>query len=180
MNLVVHVPYDATEDSGGALSLARCAPTFTVEWVGARRMAVAVFPSLPTGIDLAVQLVGEAVRLPDARASVNSVPLSGLAKLWQRLMCYRDSLQAPDPIRYCRERAGHFQTLVGCEGRQCPVSCQFICQPCLHMPEKKPPHDVNASYHAAAQAAEIAWCPQLALPPTGPDHAVTVTGADQL
>lgn len=125
-------------------------------------MAMAIFPSIPEGIDLAVQLVGESIRLPDAWASVNGTPLSSLTKLWQRLSCYRDSLGAADPARYCVEKSAHFHTLVGCEGHRCPVPCQFICTPCLGlatqdvvivMPEKR--------YQAAAEVAEIDWCPRL-------------------
>lgn len=166
MHLVVQVPYDATEESERALSLTRRAPSFTVEWVEARRMAVARFPSLPAGIDLAVDLVGEAVRLPGVRASMNAVPVSTLTKLWQRLACYRDSLGAGDGRRYCFEKSAHFHALVGCEGRECPVSCQFICRPCLHTREGQETGRMPDSYMAAAVQAEIQWCPRLTLPPT--------------
>lgn len=167
MNLVVHLPYDTTDESESALSAARRAPTFTIEWVKDRRMAVAVFPALPAGIDLAVQLVGEAVRLPDAWASVNSTPLPSLTRLWQRLVCYRDSLGSPEPVRYCLEKSAHFHSLVGCEAHRCPVSCQFMCQPCLGMTQ-----DTRATgkttYRAAAVLAEIDWCPRLNLPSDSP------------
>jgi hypothetical protein len=111
MNLVVHIPYQAEEESSRALSLARQAPMFTMEWVDNQRMAISIFPSLPTGMESAVQLVGEAIRLSGAWASINSKQISSLTKLWQRLSCYRGSLDAPD-----REREGH----------RCPVPCQFI------------------------------------------------------
>lgn len=165
MHLVVHVPYGATEESERALSLARRAPSFTVERVENRRMAVAIFPSLPACIDLAVELVGEAVRLPDAWASMNAVRVSTMTKLWQRLTCYRDSLGASDVRRYCLEKSAHFHALVGCEGQECPVSCQFICRPCLHTREDEGAVRAPESYAAAAIQAEIDWCPRLALPP---------------
>lgn len=169
MNLVVHLPYDTTDESASALSMARRAPTFTIELINDQRMAVATFPSIPTGIDLAIQLIGDAVRLPEAWASVNAVPISSLTKLWQRLTCYRDSLGAVDPVRYCVEKSAHFHTLVGCEGQRCPVPCQFICTPCLSLaaqdvviirPEKR--------YQAAAEVAEIDWCPRLQVSPNNP------------
>ena len=126
MNLVVHIPYRADEESSRALSLARQAPSFTMEWVDDQKVAIAIFSSLPAGSDLAIQLVGEAVRLSGAWASINSKRISSLTKLWQRLNCYRDSLNAPDRERYCLEKTAFFNTLVGCEGHRCPVPCQCI------------------------------------------------------
>ena len=133
MHLVVHIPYQADEESSRAVSLARQAPSFTMEWTGSGRMDIAIFPSLPTGLDLAVQLVGEAIQIPGAWTSINARPLSTLTKLWQRLNCYRDGLEAPDRQRYCLEKTAFFNTLVGCEGHRCPVPCQFICTPCMRM-----------------------------------------------
>lgn len=164
MHLVVHVPYGATEESERALSLARRAPSFTVERVENRRMAVAIFPSLPACIDPALELIGEAVRLPAVWASMNAAPVSSMTKLWQRLTCYRDSLAASDVRRYCLEQSAHFHALVGCEGHECPVSCQFICRPCLHAREDQGTAQAPESYVAVAVAAEIDWCPRLALP----------------
>lgn len=173
MNLVVHLSYDTADESGNALSLARRAPTFAVEWVHDRKMAVATFPSLPANIDLAVELVGDAVRLPEAWASIDAVPISNLAKLWQRLLCYRDSLAAPDPARYCAAQAAHVQTLVGCEEHRCPVSCQFICQTCLHQPNETPSANPQTRFTEAAKSAEIGWCPRLRLPsPSDPPDAL--------
>lgn len=165
MNLVVHVPDDTTDESASALSVARRAPTFTLEWKDDRRIAVAVFPSLPDGIDVAVQLVGEAVRVPGAWASVNARPQSSLTRLWQRLACYRDSLAADDPARYCVGKSAHFHTLVGCAGRRCPVSCQFICTPCLQASQESGTPVPARSYETAAILAEIEWCPRLNLHP---------------
>ena len=126
MNLVVHIPYRAAEDSARALSLAQQAPTFTIEWVNNQRMAISIFPSLPTGMEPAVQLVGEAVRLSGTWASVDSKRISSLTNLWQRLNCYRDSLDAPDRERYCPEKTAFFNAPVGYEGHRCPVPCQCI------------------------------------------------------
>ena len=54
MHLVVHIPYHVDEESSRALSLVRQAPSFTMEWVDNQRIAVSIFPSLPTGMDSAV------------------------------------------------------------------------------------------------------------------------------
>jgi hypothetical protein len=126
MHLVVHIPYRTDEGSSQVMSLARQAPSFTMEWVDDQKMAIAIFSSLPVSIDLALQLVGEAIQLSGAWASIDSERISSLAKLWQRLNCYRDSLNAPDRQRYCLEKTAFFNTLVGCEGHRCPLPCRFI------------------------------------------------------
>lgn len=161
MQLVVHIPHRTDEESSLALSLARQAPSFTVEAANHEKMAIAVFPSLPEGLDAAVRLVGEAVRLPGAWGSMNAKPVSSLTKLWQRLACYRDSLEAKDPIRYCREKSAMFNTLVGCEQHVCPVPCQFICTPCMRMEQEETLLAPEHRYSVAAELAEVAWCPRL-------------------
>ena len=163
MNLVVHISYQADEESSRVLSLARQAPSFTMEWVDDRKVAIAIFSSLPAGIDQAIQLVGEAVRLSGAWASINSKRISSLTKLWQRLNCYRDSLNASDRERYCLEKTAFFNTLVGCEGHRCPVPCQFICTPCMRMTQDQSTIDVENRFEVATELAEIAWCPNLNL-----------------
>lgn len=164
MHLVVHIPYQTDEGSSQVMSLARQAPSFTMEWVDHQKMAIAIFSSLPVSIDLALQLVGEAIQLSGAWASIDSERISSLAKLWQRLNCYRDSLNAPDRQRYCREKAAFFNTLVGCEGQRCPISCQFICTPCMRMTQDQSSIDVENRFEVAVELAEISWCPNLRMP----------------
>ena len=180
MNLVVHIPCRSIDDSLNALSFARRAPTFTVEWVNDERVAIAIFPSLPVGIDLAVQLVGESLRLSGAWASVNAKPFSSLVRLWQRLVCYRGSLGVADPIQYCHEKATQFNALVSvsCEGHSNPVPCQFISMPYVRTSSEGPTVEADRQYELASTLAEVDWCPRLnlrsadlatsrAIPPSG-------------
>lgn len=169
LNLVVHIPHRMTEEDSGALSLAQRAPAFMIERAGGDRVCIATFPDLPKGIDLALQLIGESVRVPGAWASVNARPISNLTKLWQRLECYRESLLAPDPVQHCEEKAALFQTLVGCEARSCPVPCQFLCTPCIQMLPDGDGSMRGQQIEAVADSGEIGWCPQLkrAVPPAG-------------
>lgn len=172
MQLVVHIPHRVTEDNSSALSFAQRAPIFTREWTNGEWADVATFPSLPEGLDCALQLIGEAIRLQGARASVNARPVSSLAKLWQRLECYRESLLAPDPARHCAERAALFNTLVGCDAHRCPVPCQFICTPCMGMAQEGTAICPEKRFEVAAASAEIDWCPRLKLPSqAGPSQA---------
>ena len=164
MNLVVHIPYRADEESSRALSLARQTSSFTMAWVDGQKVAIAIFYSLPTGIDLAIQLIDEAVRLSRAWASVNSKRMSSLIKLWQRLVCYRDSLAVYDSACYCREKSALFNTLVGCDAHRCPVPCQFLCTPCMGMAQEGTKIYQEKRFEIAATLAEIDWCPGLKLP----------------
>ncbi len=164
MHLVVHIPYRPDEESTRALSLARQAPSFTMEWDDDCKVAIAIYSSLPKGIEEAIQLIGEAVRLSGAWASLDSRRVSSLAKLWQRLACYQESLVVENPIQYCREKSALFNTLVGCEQHRCPVPCQFICTPCMRTEQDGPAVQSENRYKAAAELAEIDWCPRLRLP----------------
>ena len=164
MNLVVYLPHQVAEIDSSALSLAQRAPIFTVRQMNGQQVDIAQFPSLPERVDDALQLIGEAIRFAGAWASVNDRPVSSLAKLWQRIECYRESLMASDPVRYCAERAALFNALVGCDVHRCPVPCQFLCTPCMEMRQDEAPIPEAQRFEVAAALAEIDWCPRLTLP----------------
>lgn len=164
MDLVVHIPFRTDEDYVRALIFARQAPSFTVEESDGKKFAIAIFPSLPTGIDVAIELIGEALQLSNAWASINSKRMSGLVKLWQRLSCYRESLEVEDHSRYCLDKSAHFNYLVGCKEYQCPVPCQFICTPCMRLEQAGLPVVTAERSRIAAELAEVDWCPQLQFP----------------
>jgi len=163
LNLVVHIPHRGTEPELNALSLAQRAPTFTMEWVNNERVSVAIFASLPTGIDLALQLIGAAIHIEGAWASVNTKPISSLTKLWQRLDCYRGSLATTHLKRYCQEKSAMFNSLVGSDHHLCPVPCQFVCTPCMRMTQEGSGVSVTQRHDVAATLAEVDWCPNLRL-----------------
>jgi hypothetical protein len=168
MHLVIHIPCRPDDESAQALSLARQAPSFTIEWVGDRKVAIAIYSSLPAGIDEAIRLVGEAVQLPGAWASMDSKRVSSLTRLWQRLSCYRDSLDVDNAKRYCREKSALFNTLVGCEEHDCPLPCQFVCTPCMKMKQEGTAVIPANRYKVVVELAEIDWCPRLHLPSDEP------------
>lgn len=164
MNLVVHIPHRGAEPELSALSLAQRAPSYTVEWVHGEQVGIAIFPSLPNGIELALELIGGSISIEGAWASVNSKPISSLTKLWQRLDCYRGSLGTTDLKRYCQKKSAFFNTLVGCEHQLCPVPCQFICTPCMRMTQEGSEISLIRPHEVAAALAEIDWCPNLRVP----------------
>jgi hypothetical protein len=160
VNLVVHVPEPSAETVPYVQTLMKMAPSFTIEgqdWV-------AIFPRLPDAIDRALQIVGEAVRLPDAWASVNGRRFSSLLRLWTRLECYRESLDVPTPELHCLGKAAKHNLLEGCLGPTCPVPCQFVCAPCrVEMQDGGIPPSHSFLRQLSVQA-EVEWCPNLKLP----------------
>lgn len=156
---MLHVPYRSFEGKPGALSLFRRAPTFTVEWMDGEQVAVAVFSSLPVQIDLAVQLVGESIGLAGAWASVNARPMTTLFGFWHRLVCYRESLEAADPARYCREQSARFNAMASLSAVRSAGPCQFMSLSDAHATGAT----ANRQFEVAARLAEIDWCPRLNL-----------------
>jgi hypothetical protein len=160
VNLVVHIPETSVEAAPYVQTLMKRAPSFTIEgqdWI-------AIFPQLPDAIDLALQIVGESVRIPDAWASMNGRQLSSLLRLWARLECYRESLDAASPEQHCLRKAGKHNLLEGCSGSTCPVSCQFVCMPCRAEIQNGGSPPVEGHFLRLADMAEVEWCPNLHLP----------------
>jgi hypothetical protein len=62
-----------------------------------------IFPSLPTGMESSVQLVGETIRLSRSLARVNVQSISNVTTLRQRQDCYCDSLNTLGRDRSCPE-----------------------------------------------------------------------------
>ena len=113
-------------------------------------MSIAIFPSLPTGLDLAVQLVGETIQIPGAWASINARSLSSLAKLWQRLNCYRDSLDSPDRgALLSGENSVSSIPWWGVKDIGVLSPCQFICTPCMRMIQDQSTIDVENRFEVA-------------------------------
>lgn len=159
MNLVVHVPEAAGETAPYLQTLMKTAPSFTIEgqdWIS-------IFPRLPDAIDRALQIVGEAVRLPDAWASMNGRRFSSLLRLWTRLECYRESLDAPSAELHCLRKAAKHNLLEGCLGPTCPVPCQFVCAPCRVELQERGAPPACSFLHQLSVEAEVDWCPNLRL-----------------
>ena len=79
-----------------------------------------IFPSLPTGMESAVQLVDETIRLSRSQVRVNSKSISSVTTLRQRLDCYCDKLKASDYERACPHNTTRFTILIESEGVLAP------------------------------------------------------------
>lgn len=164
VHLTVRIPQCEATAFPAALSLARSAPAFHTEGEGNKRTYVATFDDLPRLIDLAVQLIGEAVNVPSVRVRINERDITRVGKFWTALLCYRESLHAPDPLSYCARQAARVSDAAGCPDRTCLSHCQFICTRCLAVVRESGAPPVSAQLRTIALQAEVEWCPNLRLP----------------
>jgi hypothetical protein len=164
MNLVVHIPATAGESHPDVLALARLAPSFTIEGIGPKKAAIAIFSDLPCSLDLAVRLVGEVVTIPGAHASINTRPVVSLMRFWTALLCYAESLAEPDPHMHCLRVSGRLSGESGCPNDTCVSHCQFICTRCLGVVRERGAPPIGLQLRDIARQAEVEWCPNLRLP----------------
>ncbi|HRB17837.1 MAG: hypothetical protein IT389_14465 [Nitrospira sp.] len=164
MKIAVHLP-----DNGALphlLGEEAWRHTFTrrIDVHGAARSHVVTFASLPEHIDVALQVIGESVRIQGAWATVNDQRMSSLVALWNRLDCYRQSLAVADARIFCASKAASLQAMSGCEAVLCMSPCQFLCRQCAQIGT----HPVTGLVHPEAQLlamlGEIGWCPNLRRP----------------
>lgn len=163
MNVVVHLPADCSLPHPMAGTLARQAFSrrITIEEAGHDRYYLVTFPDLPQYIDLALQLIAESVRIPGAWASIDGQRMSSLMALWNRLDCYRQSLDAPDPKVFCRGKVADLFAQHGCRVECCEAPCQFLCRPCGLIDQDNTTPVVMARVQVLAVLGEIDWCPNL-------------------
>lgn len=138
--------------------------THRIEETGCGPHHVLTFPELPRGIDLALRVIGESVRIPGAWASVGGQRMSSLVALWNRLDCYRQSLPHVDRAAYCQGRAATLRSLLGCGVSACATPCQFVCPQCAGN-EPNTGSLVHPETQMLLVLGEIEWCPNLVPPP---------------
>lgn len=163
MNLIVRIPGSASETFSDAVSLARMAPNFTIEGHGDGCSYVAAFTDLPQSLDLAGRLIEAVVNIPDIWVSMNAKRVAGITKFWSALICYRESLDEPDPRQYCAGIARKYTDVRGCADQACLSPCQFLCTRCVSIERDRGRDSVQAQLEALAVQAEVDWCPNLQL-----------------
>ena len=105
------------------------------------------------------------MRIAGSWATVNGQRMSSLVALWNRLDCYRQSLDAPDPPVFCASKAAALQATVGCSVESCAAPCQFLCRECTLIGIHPPTAIVQPETQVLAVLGEIDWCPNLRRPP---------------
>ena len=163
MNLIVRIPGTAMQSFSDAISLARMAPSFSIEEHADRRSYVAMFADLPRSLDLAVRLIEAVVNIPGIWVSMNARRVTGITKFWSALICYRESLDESDPRQYCAGTARKYTDVRGCPDHACLSPCQFICTRCVSVERDRGRESVQPQLQALAIQAEVDWCPNLQL-----------------
>lgn len=164
MKIAVYLPDDGSLPQPLGKEAWRHTFTHRIDVHGAVRSHVVTFASLPEHIEVALQVIGESVRVPGAWATVNGQRMSSLVALWNRLDCYRQSLVVADARIFCSSKAASLQAMSGCEVVSCMSPCQFLCRQCAQIGT----HPLTALVHPEAQMlamlGEIGWCPNLCRP----------------
>ena len=138
--------------------------THRMEEAGSGLHHVVNFADLPDHIDVALQAIGESVRIPGAWAAVGGQRMSSLVALWNRLDCYRQSLSWSDRPTYCRNKAASVRIGLGCGLAFCSAPCQFLCPLCTLKDTPLAQSIVHPETQVLAVLGEIEWCPNLARP----------------
>jgi hypothetical protein len=120
VTIAVYLPDDGSVPQPLGEASAQHALTHCIQDSGSGRVQVVTMANVSQHIDLALQLIGESVRIAGSWATVNGQRMSSLVALWNRLDCYRQSLDAPDPPVFCASKAVRSS---GNSGLQCGVLC---------------------------------------------------------
>ncbi len=165
MTIAVYLPDDGSLPQPLGEASARHALTHCIQHSGADRVQVVTVANVSQHIDVALQLIGESVRIAGSWATVNGQRMSSLVALWNRLDCYRQSLDAPDPQVFCASKAAALQATLGCAVESCAAPCQFLCRECTLIGIHPPTAIVQPETQVLAVLGEIDWCPNLRRPP---------------
>lgn len=164
MQIAVYLPDDGSVPQPLGEASSRHAFTHCIQDYGSYRVQVVSVANLSQHIDVAMQLIGESVRIAGSWATVNGQRMSSLVALWNRLDCYRQSLDAPDPQVFCASKAAALRARLGCRGESCWAPCQFLCRQCTLVGSHPLTAIVQPETQMLAVLGEIEWCPNLRRP----------------
>ncbi|MCS6319461.1 MAG: hypothetical protein H8K05_17140 [Nitrospira sp.] len=128
------------------------------------RSQVVTFAKLPEYVEVALQVIGESVRIPGSWATVNGQRMSSLVALWNRVDCYRQSLAVADKPAFCASQVGTLRAKLNCSVELCSAPCQFLCRQCTPIGSHPPTAMVHPEAQVLAVLGEIDWCPNLRRP----------------
>ncbi len=164
VNVAVYLPDGCPMPHPLGSASVQHAYTHRIEHDGSERIHVVSFVGLPEHIDVALQVIGESVRIPGAWATVGGQRMSSLVALWNRLDCYRQSLPVTDRVAYCKGKAASLRAKLGCEAPSCSMPCQFICPECTVMGSYQTASLVDPETQMLFVFGEVDWCPNLKRP----------------
>ncbi len=162
MDITLYLPSDASLPYPLRTHSAQKTFTQDFESTASGLHLVVNFKNLPQHIDVALETIGESVRIPGAWATVGGQRMSSLVALWNRLDCYRQSLPCADRAAYCRNKVASVRATLGCEQVSCSAPCQFLCPVCSLKDTYITQSIVHPETQLLAVLGEIEWCPNFA------------------
>ena len=168
IGLTIRFPASAGEEAPALVGLARHASNFTTSGEGDQAWYEATFADVTESLDQIIQLVGEALKCPEARVTINGRTVSSLIRFSSTLLCYRESLAEPNPHDHCLRHSARLNQFSGCPDQACLRPCQFLCTRCIGLVKETRGASLEAQLKAFAIQAEVDWCPNLGFPDCQP------------
>ena len=122
---------------------------------------VANFEDFPQSIDVVAQLIWESADPNGIHITIDGRPVVSPVKFYNALLCYRESLGAPDPKSYCAQQAARVGDAGECPDRACLSHCQFMCSRCVTVSRDRGAQSIAKQLVELARQAEVDWCPNL-------------------
>ncbi len=167
MRLSIAIPEAQVVDAPALLRLVRMAPTCDLEADEQGALYVALFEDFPKSAQPVVRLIEEAWDLHDVRITLDGRSVRSRINFYVALLCYRRSLDAPDPVVYCLRQSAKVGADGGCPDRSCVSHCQFICSRCVGVSRGRNAGPVPIQLMELARHAEVDWCPNLRIEKSG-------------
>ena len=161
LTLRVFIPESDAEEFPALLRMARQATVFEYDAHVAAPAYTATFTDMTQSLEHVVQLVGESVRCPGVRIEIQGRPVASLIRFWSALLCYRESLDEPNPHDHCLRFSARLNQFGGCPDQTCLSPCQFLCTRCIGLAQGKSGASLEAQLKGLARQAEVDWCPNL-------------------
>src|SRR5512138_330677 len=119
---------------------------------------VAYFEDFPQSVDAVPQFIWESADPNGIHITIDGRPVVSPVKFYNALLCYRESLGAPDPATYCAQRAARVGDAGACPDRACLSHCQFMCSRCVGVSREPGAPAMLLQLQRIARQAEVDWC----------------------
>lgn len=163
MRLSIAIPEAQILEAPAVLQLIRKARTSDIEADDQGPTYVAYFEDLLQSVDVVAQLIWETADPYGIRITIDGRPVESPVKFYNALLCYRESLGAPDAAVYCAQQAARVGDAGECPDRACLSHCQFICSRCVGVSRERGAPPISVQLQGIARQAEVDWCPNLRL-----------------
>lgn len=161
MRLSIAIPEAQILAAPAVLRLIRMAQASDMESDDEGPAYVAYFEDFPQSVDAVTQLIWESADPNGIHIAIDGRPVVSPVKFYNALLCYRESLGAPDPAAYCAQQAARVGDAGECPDRTCLSHCQFMCSRCVAVSRDRGAQSIAKQLVELARQAEVDWCPNL-------------------